>query len=77
MCAFIWRGATCSKYARPAPGLQNTQTVGAGAPPRRKKIDPQDYCRFLFVRIVEMKVLDKGKKVLCRGKELVEYQCAK
>ena len=57
--------ATCAKYAKPVEGEQAEKK-------KRKKLDPRSYCRFLFVRIVEFKVLDKMKRVLRRGKELVE-----
>ena len=60
--------AACSKYAKPKDGAPDGQGPQL---PRRKKLDPRDYCRFLFVCIVEMKVLDKVKKILRRGKELV------
>ena len=59
--------ATCSKYSKSTPDV--------GGSSNRKKIDPRAYCRFLFVRVVELKVLDKIKKVLRRGKELVEKAC--
>ena len=45
------------KYGQKVEGQQpETKT--------RKKLDPRSYCRFLFVRIVEFKVLDKIKRVL-------------
>ena len=44
--------ATCSKYAKPKDGAPDGQGPQL---PRRKKLDPRDYCRFLFVRIVEMR----------------------
>eukprot|EP00438_Fugacium_kawagutii_P025227 Skav230240 [mRNA] locus=scaffold1818:78429:87690:+ [translate_table: standard] len=61
--------ATCSKYAKPITSEQQPAT--GSQIPRKKKLDPRDYCRFLFVRVVELKVLAKIKKVLRRGKELV------
>ena len=59
--------ATCSKYSKSTPDV--------GGSSNRKKIDPRAYCRFLFVRVVELKVLDKVKKLLRRGKELVQKAC--
>ena len=60
--------ATCAKYAQKSEGDQQSgQKV--------KKLDPRSYCRFLFVRIVEMKLSDKIKKVLRRGKALLQKAC--
>ena len=60
--------ATCAKYAQKSEGDQQSGH-------KMKKLDPRSYCRFLFVRIVEMKVGDKIKKVLRRGKALLQKAC--
>ena len=57
--------ATCAKYAAKHMGDET------GAPRKTKALDPRSYCRFLFVRVVELKVGDKLKRLLRRGKELV------
>ena len=66
--------ATCAKYAKKTPTGNQGETESG--PRRRRRLDPREFCRFLFVRVVEVSVGGKVKRYLRRGKELVSKVCA-